>query len=679
MTNPLLQIEGLPPFSAITPEDVEPAVRTILDENRQRLEALLAGATTPSWDALVAPMQEMEHQLNRVWSPVGHLNAVANTEPLREAYNACLPLLSDYATELGQNAQLFEAYRFLSAGREELDQPRRKLLGNTLRDFRLAGVDLDPEAKAIFRGLMQELARKQARFEENLLDATHAWQKLISEEDRLAGIPARARSRARQAARNDNQAGWLFTLDYPSYHAVVAHADDPALRREFYAAWSTRASDQGPHAGRWDNTSVMREILRLRHQAARMLGFANFAEYSLATKMAGSVEEVLEFLTDLARRSREHALHEFAELETFAGRRLEAWDVTYYAEKMREQRYGLSDEALRPYFPLPHVLEGMFEVAARLYGVAIRSRDGVDTWHPDVRFFDITDATGRVRGSFYTDLFARERKRGGAWMDECIGRKNLNGSIQLPVAFLVTNFMPPVGDDPALLTHHEVVTLFHEFGHTLHHLLTRVDFPSLAGINGVPWDAVELPSQFMESFAWHQAVLPLISGHYRTAEPLPEAQFQRLQASRTFHAGLQMVRQLEFALFDFHLHTAAEPPDAADIARVLGEVRERVAVVPTPGFNRFAHSFSHIFAGGYAAGYYSYKWAEVLAADAFSVFEQSGIFDPLTAQRFLSNILEAGGTCDAMEAFVAFRGREPSLDPLLRQSGIDRRAAAPAL
>jgi oligopeptidase A len=517
---------------------------------------------------------------------------------------------------------------------------------------------------------MERLATVQAKFDENVLDATNAWSRQVTDAGELAGLPATTVERARAAAESAGQPGWLLALDAPNYQAVLTHAADERLRHDFYEAWVTRASDQGPHAGRWDNSPLMAEILALRHEAANLVGFASFAEYSLATKMAHQPGEVLDFLRELARVSRAAAQREFADLERNAGRPLQAWDVAFHAERIKREQLDVSEEALRPYFPLPRVLAGLFTVAMRLYGVRVVARPGVEVYHPDVRYFDILERDGTPRGGFFLDLYARPKKRGGAWMDECVGRIRIADSSALPVAYLVCNFTPPVGEQPSLLTHHDVLTLFHEFGHGLHHMLTRVDYPSVAGINGVPWDAVELPSQFMENFAWRSEVLPLISAHVETGEPLPVEMLTKLQATRTFQAGMQTVRQLEFALFDFRLHaeyTAGTPPR---IAETLDEVRREVAVVRPAAFNRFPHSFQHIFSGGYAAGYYSYKWAEVLSADAFGAFEERGVFDPATARRFLRSILERGGSRDAMEAFVEFRGRKPDIEPLLRQMGL---------
>jgi len=669
MTNPLLTEFSLPPFSAIKPAHVEPAIRDLLARNRAELQGLLdSGVAT--WNGLVAPLEAMQHRLNRTWSPVGHLNAVMNNDELRAAYNACLPLLSAWHTDLGQNERLYAAYEtVLKREGTQLSSAQRKLLDNALRDFRLAGVALPAEKKARFKAVMEQLSTLHAKFDENVLDATNAWSRQITNENELAGLPPPIFARAKAAAESKQESGWLFTLDAPNYQAVLMHAEHEPLRREFYEAWVTRASDQGPNAGQWDNTVLMEQILALRHELAALVGFANYAEYSLATKMAKSVDEVNGFLQQLAELSKTAAQKEFAELEEIAQHPLNAWDVGFYAERLKRQRFDISEEALRPYFPAPRVLSGMFAVAEKLYGVRIVERSGVDLYQ-GAQFFDIVNADGTQRGSFYVDLYARPKKRGGAWMDECVGRMQFGGSQHLPVAYLVCNFMPPSADKPALLTHSEVVTAFHEFGHGLHHMMTRIDYPSVAGINGVPWDAVELPSQFMENFAWREEVLPLISAHIDTGAPLPAAELKRLQGSRSFQAGMQTVRQLEFALFDLRMHAEYAPDKPDHIAHTLAEVRAHVAVVKPPAFNRFAQSFSHIFSGGYAAGYYSYKWAEVLAADAFSAFAEHGIFNHVTAQKFLTAILEKGGSRDAMEAFVEFRGRKPKIEPLLKQMGL---------
>ena len=670
MDNPLLCDEPLPPFPRIRPEHVEPAISAVLTDARARIDEI-AARDPPTFATVIEPLEELQHQVSRRWSPVSHLNAVLNSQALRNAYNACLPLLSAYQTDLAQNEPLYRAYHAIEQSESEtLDPVRHRVIGNALQDFTLAGVGLPGGEKQRFKAVMLELTQLQAKFEENVLDATNAWSCHLTDAGQLRGLNEVLIDQARRRAHEQRLEGWILTLDQPTYVAVVTDAESAELRRGFYEAWSTRASDRGPQAGRWDNAPVMEQILRKRYEAARILGFGNFTEYALVKRMARSGEEVMAFLEELARASRPTAVREFDELRSFAGRELSAWDVPFYAERLQQQRHAISQEELRPYFPLPRVLSGLFEVAERLFGVRIREHAGAPIWHPDVRFFEIESASGQPVGSFYLDAYARAHKRSGAWMDECVGRKHLASGEARPVAYLVLNVLPPGEDRPALLTHDDVLTLFHEFGHGLHHLLTKVDFPSLAGINGVPWDAVELPSQFMENYAWHPQVLGRISGHFQSGEPLPAEVQRRLRATRSFHAGLQMVRQLEFALFDFRLHAEYDPERGGRVLPLLQEVRRQVAVVPVPEWNRFPMSFGHVFAGGYAAGYYSYKWAEVLAADAFSAFEEHGVFDRTTARRYLDAILSRGGSRDAMEAFVDFRGRPPRVQALLAQHGI---------
>ena len=675
-SNPLLEWESLPPFSRIRPEHVEPAVDAVLADNRAALQQLGAIAA-PGWQDFVEPQEALADRLHRAWGPVGHLNAVMSGKELRAAYNACLARLAEYDTELGQNAALQRGYLALKSGPEWKDYSpaQRKLVDDALRDFRLAGVDLPPEKKARFGAVMQELTQLEATFADNVLDATQGRTLQVTDAARTSGIPAAALARARSEAAERKLEGWVFTLDYPPYSAVVIHADDRALRQEMYSAFLTRASDQGPDAGRWDNSQVMRDILRLRREAAALTGYGSFAAYSLADKMAKSPDDVLRFLTGLVARVRPVARHELAELAEYALERdglekLEPWDMGYYAEKLQEERYHVSQEILRPYFPAAKVTTGLFQLMQNLYALAFVEVPDADVWHPDVKLYELRDATGELRGRLYLDLYARSGKRGGAWMDETLGRRRTATGLQMPVAFLNCNFPPPLPDMPSLLTHDDVVTLFHELGHCLHHLLTRVDYPSVGGVNGVAWDAVELPSQFHENFAWTREGLALVSGHYVSGAPLPEALFLKMQGARHFHTGLFLLRQLEFALFDFRLHTHDSGADPDYVQHTLEETRREVSVVPVPEWNRFAHSFSHIFAGGYAAGYYSYLWAEVLAADAYGAFEDAGVFDRTTGRRFMASILEQGGSREAMELFVEFRGREPTLDAFLRLNGL---------
>ena len=675
MDNPLLELEGLPPFSKIKPEHVEPAIDHLLAENRALTERLLQQNGPFTWKNLVEPLEIADDRLGRAWSPVSHMNSVVNSDELRQAYNACLPKLSEYGTEMGQNERLYQAYKAVREGSEPLDPAQIKTLDNALLDFHLSGVDLPEEKKQRFKAISQELSQLTSKYEENLLAATNAWSKLITDEPALAGLPPSALDLARQTAEQREQEGWMLTLEFPSYLPVMTYADNRELRREVYEAFATRASDQGPNAGEWDNSETMEQILRLRHEAAQLLGFDNYAERSLAKKMARSPKEVREFLTDLAERSHPQAERELDELKTFAAdehgmAELEAWDLGYYAEKLRQQRYAITQEELKPYFPENRVIPGLFATVQRLFAIDISEIEGVETWHPDVRFFEIRNADGEVQGQFYLDLYARPKKRGGAWMDDCAPRFFTEELDQIPVAYLTCNFSPPVGDKPALFTHDEVLTLFHEFGHGLHHMLTRIDYPAVSGINGVAWDAVELPSQFLENWCWEREALDLVSGHWESGEPIPQALYERMIAARNFQSAMQMVRQLEFSLFDMRIHGEYDPEQGGRIYEILEQVREQVAVVRPPAFNRFAHGFSHIFAGGYAAGYYSYKWAEVLSADAFSLFEEKGVFHKETGNAFLHNILEQGGSRDAMDLFVAFRGREPRIDALLRHSGI---------
>ena len=669
--NPLLDLDGLPRFAHIEPDQVTPALDTILDKTRATVEARLSGDPAPGWDDAVGPLETAQERLKRFWSPVAHLNAVADSAPLREAYNAGLGRLTSYQTSYAQDERVYRAYRAVAEGPAfaSLSEARKKVVTNALRDMRLSGVALEAGPKARFKAIQEKLSELTSRFEQNVLDATDAFSLVVEDEARLQGIPASVLAQARSEAQRRGRAGFLLTLQAPSYVPVMTYAQDRALRRQLYEAYVTRASEAGD--GRYDNTALAHEILALRREAATLLDFPHYADYSLATKMARDAAEVEEFLSDLARRARPAALRELADLATLAQAddlSLEAWDTAYYSERLKERRYQFSEEDLRPYFPLPRVLEGLFTLTERLYDVRIRERRGVEVWHPDVLFYEISDPDGQARAQFYLDLYARERKRGGAWMDECCVRQAGPPPTQ-PVAYLTCNFSAPAPDHPSLLRHDEVETLFHEFGHGLHHMLTRVDEPAVSGINGVPWDAVELPSQFMENFCWEREVIDLIGAHYRTGEPVPADLFARLRSARTFQAALQMLRQVEFALFDIRLHALFDPA-AGSVHALLDAVRDEVAVMKPPAFNRFENSFTHIFAGGYAAGYYSYKWAEVLSADAFGPFEERGVFDRATGLSFLHNILERGGEADPRELFERFRGRAPRIDALLKQGGL---------
>lgn len=681
MNNPLLTDELLPRFEHVRTEHMEPAIDQILSENRVKIQSL-ASQEDPSWHTLALPMQGLEDHLNNAWSVISHLNSVMNSDELRKVYKSCLDKLTEYSTELSQNETLCEAYKKLAASDDfsEMSQAQQKAIENILRDFHLGGVDLPAEDKARYAELKMELADLSNRFSDNVLDATQHWNRHITDVDELAGLPETALAGARQAAKQRDLDGYVITLDFPSFHPVMTYCDNRELRREVYEAFVTRASDMGPDAGTWDNTPIMAEILKRRHALAQLLGFDNYAQRSLATKMARTTDEVLDFLNQLADKSKPVAQKDIEDLKAFARDEhgvdeLEAWDIGYYSEKLRQQRYDISPETLRPWFPADKVVSGLFKVTERLFGVQIEAKDDCETWHPDVTTYCIS-RDGEPVAYFYLDPFARQGKRGGAWMADCRVRwRNLRGHVQLPVAFLTCNFTPPVDGKPSLLTHDEVTTLFHEFGHGLHHMLTQVDVADVSGINGVAWDAVELPSQFLENWCWHPESLALIASHHETGEALPQDLLDKLLAAKNFQAGMQLVRQLEFSLFDFRLHAEFTPDAPTNPLDTHRQVRDEIAVIKTPEFNRFPNSFSHIFAGGYAAGYYSYKWAEVLAADAFSLFEERGIFDPETGRSFLENILEKGGSREPMELFKAFRGREPKVDALLRQTGISSEAA----
>ena len=677
-SNPLLTMTGLPPFSQIKPEYIQPAVEEAIEACRETIERVLNANDSYTWDNLVAPLEEVDDRLGRIWSPVGHLNGVLNSDELREAYEACLPVLSDYGTWVGQHEGLYQAYQAIHDSSEfaALDDVRQKVIKDALRDFKLSGIGLDDDKKQRYGEIRKRLSELSSKFSNNVLDATLGWTKLVTDKGQLDGLPESALMAAQETAKSKEQEGYLFTLEFPSYLPVMTYADNRELREEMYRAFVTRASDQGPNAGEWDNSGIIDETLALRHELALLLDFDNYADKSLATKMAEEPKQVLHFLDDLAIKAKPQAQEELDELLAFAREqhgvdKIEAWDLGYYAEKLKQHKYAISDEELRPYFPENQVLSGLFEVVNRLYGIRIEERKDVDTWHEQVRYFDITDRDGEHRGGFYLDLYARPHKRGGAWMDDCLARRvREDGSLQDPVAYLTCNFNKPVGGKPALFTHDEVVTLFHEFGHGLHHMLTKVDIGAVSGISGVPWDAVELPSQFLENWCWQEEALAFISGHYESGEALPKEMLDKLLDAKNFQSAMMMVRQLEFSLFDFRLHHEYDSAHGARVQGILDDVRSKVSVIIPPSFNRFQHGFSHIFAGGYAAGYYSYKWAEVLSADAFSLFEEQGIFNRETGLSFLNNVLEMGGSREPMDLFKAFRGREPEVDALLRHSGI---------
>ncbi len=677
MTNPLLTHPVLPPFADIKPEHIQPAVEQAISHCRETIDKVLAQKEEASWDNLVAPLEQADDQLSQVWSPISHMNSVLSTDEWREAHDACLPLLSEYGTYVGQHQGLYQAYKSLRASKEfdGLSQAQKTVIEHSLRDFELSGIGLDDKQKERYGEIVKRMSELTSGFSNQLLDATQAWTKLITDEAELEGLPESAIDAAKAMADAKGETGWLFTLDFPSYLPVMTYSSNRQLREECYRAFVTRASDQGPNAGEFDNGPLMDEILTLRHELAQLLGFDSFAHKSLATKMAESPEQVLAFLNELATRSKSQGEAELAELKAFAKQEfdvdgMQAWDLSFYGEKLKQHKYQVSQEELRPYFPENKVLSGLFYTVSRLFGLTISEVNEFNTWHKDVRLFDIYDANKVHRGSFYLDLYAREGKRGGAWMDDCRVRRQTAYGLQKPVAYLTCNFNAPVGDKPALFTHDEVTTLFHEFGHGIHHMLTQIEVAGVSGINGVPWDAVELPSQFMENWCWQEEALAEISGHYETGEPLPKAMLDKMLAAKNFQSGMMMLRQLEFSLFDFRLHKEFNPELGPKVQATLNDVRRQTAVVIAPEFNRFQHGFAHIFAGGYAAGYYSYKWAEVLSADAFSRFEDEGIFNATTGQDFLHNILEMGGSEEPMTLFKRFMGREPSIDALLRHSGI---------
>lgn len=676
MNNPLIEPHELPPFLSIQVEHMVPAIIQILAEIREGLELILKNAPY-SYHSVVKAQEELEDRLHQAWSPISHLNSVANSPEIRKAHEQCLTLITDYGTEVGQNRPLFEAYQTISESAEfdSLPQADKKVVENALRDFRLSGVDLPVADQKQFTELARQISGLHTTFNNNVLDATQAWQKLITDKEQLSGIPETALALMQQAAEVDGQKGYLLTLDAPCYLAIVTYSVDRSLRQELYTAFGTRASDLGPNAGEFDNSEIMVELMSARLKQARLLGFENFAELSVTRKMARSAQEVLDFLEDLAMKSRPHAQKELQEMAEFAAEQddlpnLRPWDIPYYAEKLKQAEFDVASEELRPYFPVPKVLTGMFEVVRRLFDIEVVSVTDMPVWHDDVLTYEIRKE-GAPLARFYVDLYTRSNKRGGAWMDDCrVRRLDAMGKLRLPVAYLTCNFTGPVGDDPALLSHDEVVTLFHEFGHGLHHMMTQITESAVSGINGVAWDAVELPSQFMENFAWQAESLSFISGHYQTGEPLPEDLLEKLLLAKNFQAAMTMIRQLEFGLFDFRLHVNYDPASENQIQEILDRVREEVAVVRPPAEYAFQHGFSHIFGGGYAAGYYSYKWAEVLSADAFAKFLEDGIFNRQTGEKYLSTILEKGGSEEAMDLFVAFRGREPEIDALLRADGL---------
>lgn len=670
--------ENLPLFSEIKSEQIIPAVKQAISENKALIEKTLATDKHLTWDNFIKILEQADDHLSKLWSPVSHMNAVVSNDELRQAHDACLPLFAEYGTFVGQHQGLYEAYLALSKNSSfnSLKVEQKKVINETLRDFKLAGIALSADKKIRFGEIKQELALLQSQFSNHVMDATLAWSKLITDINDLDGLPESALQAAKQAASEKDQQGYLLTLEFPSYLPVMTYAKNRKLREEVYTAFATRASEQGPNAGEFDNSEIIEKLLALRHELALLLDFENYGEYSLATKMAEKPEQVIQFLTELSEKSHAQAIEERDQVFAFAQQldnleTLQAWDLSYYSEHLKQERYSISDEILRPYFPENRVVSGLFSVVNQLFSITIKESFGIDCWHKDVRFFEIFDLQNKHIGSFYLDLYAREFKRGGAWMNDCrVRRRLVNGQLQLPVAYLTCNFTKPVGDKEALFTHNEVITLFHEFGHGLHHMLTKIESAGVSGINGVPWDAVELPSQFLENWCWEPEALALISGHFETGETLPAELLDKMLAAKNYNSALMMARQLEFSLFDFVLHQQYKSELGGQVQSVLTEIRNKVAVLTPPDFNRFQHSFSHIFAGGYAAGYYSYKWAEVLSADAFSRFEEKGIFDKQTGKEFQQAILERGGSEEPMVLFKNFMGREPNTEALLRHCGI---------
>jgi oligopeptidase A len=671
--NPLLHFSGLPKFNEVKAEHVSPAVDYLLADARKTVETLATADGEVTWDNFASKLEDMEERLSRAWSQVGHINAVVNSPELREAYNDNLSKLTDFYADLGQDERLYAKFRTLrnSAAFEALTSTQKKIVENELRDFRLGGAELPAAQKVRFKEIQEALSKLSSKFEENVLDATNDYALYVHDAETLKGIPEDVLQAAADAAKAENKTGWKFTLHFPSYLPVLQYADYRELRETLYRAYATRASEFAKPE--WDNTPVIAQILKLRHEAAQLLGFDNYAELSIATKMADSAQHVESFLKDLAAKAKPFALRDKIELDEYAARLgitdMQAWDVSYVSEKLREDKYAFSDQEVKQYFPEHKVLAGLFKVVETIFGIHV-SRSDAPVWHEAASFYDIKDDKGDLIGQFYLDLYARNNKRGGAWMDEAITRRKSAGGLTKPVAYLTCNFSAPVGDKPALFTHDEVLTMFHEFGHGLHHMLTEVDDYSVSGIKGVEWDAVELPSQFMENFCWEWEVLRNMTAHVDTGEQLPRALFDKMVAAKNFQAGMQTVRQIEFSLFDIRLHSEFDPHGVTTALDLIESVRDEVAVVRPPKWNRFPHNFTHVFSGGYAAGYYSYKWAEVLSADVYSMFEEDGVLSRETGQRYWQEILAKGGSRSAMESFTAFRGREPNIDALLRHSGM---------
>lgn len=673
-----MNIVAIPHFSEIKLAEVESKLDALLQHNLDAIHALLQNNHPYTYENLLQPLEELHDQLHHFWGPIQHLSSVTNSPDLRTIMHACLPKLSEYHTHISHNIALCQAIQSIrdSAAFTTLSNARQKSIEFDLRDFKLNGVDLSPEKKHTFAALSKALSELSHRFEENVLDATMAWKKHITDDSLLKGIPEHAKNAARHTAEKENLPGWIFSLEAPDYIAVMTYADSQILREQFYRAYVTRASEMGPNGGQFDNTPIMHDILQNRFELAALLGYPNFAEYSLATKMIKKTEDVLSFLTELADKTHTKAHSDFNDLSEFAKNKLgmttlNAWDLAYVSEKLRQHDYDISPEDLRPYFPEPTVLEGLFTIMQRLYGITLEQVTDADVWHSDVTCYRVIDQHQQLQAHIYFDLYARANKRGGAWMDDCAAHRRLsNGDIQLAAAYVTCNFNAPVGKDPALFSHDDVITLFHECGHALQHILTTVDVANVSGIQNIPWDAVEIASQFFENWGWEKESIRYFAKHYQTKSVLPDQLFERMERAKNFQSAMQMMRQLEFALFDFRLHIEYDKHTPNCIQSILNTVRETVSVFPPPDFNRFQHGFSHIFGGGYAAGYYSYKWAEVMACDAFSVFEEKGIFDRESSEKFKTTFLESGGAQDPMDLFITFRGRVPTVDALLRQNGI---------
>jgi oligopeptidase A len=674
LDNPLLDFSGLPKFDQVKAAHVTPAVDYLLLQGRELLESLSSSSIAPTWQNFAYTLEDFEEQLSRAWSQVSHMNSVVNSPELREAYNDNLSKLTAFYADLSQDERLYKKFRDLKASTEynSLNTAQKKIIENELRDFRLGGAELPEAQKVRFKAIQEELSTLSAKFEENLLDTTNDFSLILEDASNLQGIPADVLQGAADAAKAEGKNGYKFTLHFPSYMPVLQYADNRDLRATLYRAYATRASEFGKPE--WDNTNLIKDILKLKQESAKLLGFNNYAEVSLSTKMAGKPAEVTDFLDTLGKRAKPFALRDMKELKEYAANKLglaelEAWDMAYASEKLREEKYAFSDQEVKQYFPESQVLHGLFKVTETIFGVHVK-KSQAPVWHADASFYEITDHQGKLVGQFYLDLYARNNKRGGAWMDEAITRRKKIGGVETPVAYLTCNFSPPVGGKPALFTHDEVNTMFHEFGHGLHHLLTKVDDYGVSGIKGVEWDAVELPSQFMENFCWEWEVLRHMTKHVDTGAQLPRELFDKMVAAKNFQAGMQTMRQIEFSLFDIRLHGDFDPNGPETALDLIEQVRDEVAVVRPPKWNRFPNNFSHIFAGGYAAGYYSYKWAEVLSADAYSLFEENGVLSQETGQRFWSEILAKGGSRPALDSFIAFRGREPSIDALLRHNGM---------